>query len=147
MSTVAESVRAWLRTCPLIDPNDRFNINFLDGEPVSYTLDESPSAMVVRRYLDGTERRSKAFALANTEEYGSDFLQQVAASGFWEQLVLWIETQARRRNLPALPDGLKATKIEVTSAQYLYRAGATTARYQIQLRLEYLQTFARGAEI
>lgn len=146
MTTIAEAVREWLRTCPLIGEDDSFNINFLDAEPVSYTLDESAGSSTIRRYMDGTERKSRAFALASTSEYGPDFLQQVANSGFWEQLTGWIEQQNHARRLPKLPTGMTANKIEVTAAHYLYRAGATTARYQIQLRLEYTQTFTRGAK-
>lgn len=145
MTTVAESVRAWLRECPLIGDDDNFNINFLDAEPVSYTLDESAGSSTIKRYMDGTERKVKAFALASTAEYGPDFLQQIANSGFWEQLTGWIEQQNHARQLPKLPTGMTAHRIEVTAAHYLYRAGANTARYQIQLRLEYTQKFTRGA--
>lgn len=145
MTTIAEAVRDWLRSSPYIDENDNFNINFLDAEPVAFTLDESAGSSTIKRYMDGTERKSRAFALASTAEYGPDFLQQVANSGFWEQLTTWIEQQNHLHKLPTLPDGFKAAKIEVTAAHYLYRAGATTARYQIQLRLEYTQKFKRGA--
>ena len=145
MATVAETVRDWLRECPLIGENDQFNINYLDGEPVSYTLDESAGSSTIKRYMDGTERKVRAFALASTSDYGPDFLQQVANSGFWDQLVEWIEQRNHARQLPKLPEGKTASKIEVASAQYLYRAGATTARYQVQLRLEYTQKFKRGA--
>lgn len=145
MSAIADSVRTWLRECPLIDQNDQFNLNYLDAEPVSYTLDESAGSSTIKRYMDGTERKVRAFALASTSEYGPDFLEQVANSGFWDGLTQWIEQRNHAHQLPALPDGMTASKIEVTSAQYLYRAGATTARYQIQLRLEYTQKFTRGA--
>ena len=145
MSTIAEAVREWLRGCPLIKEGDLFNINFLDAEPVSYTLDESAGSSTIKRYVDGAERKVRAFALASTAEYGPDFLQQVANSGFWEQLTGWIEQQNHARRLPKLPEGMKAAKIEVTASHYLYRAGATTARYQIQLQLEYTQKFERGA--
>lgn len=145
MSAIADSVRTWLRECPLIDQNDRFNLNYLDAEPVSYTLDESAGSSTIKRYMDGTERKVRAFALASTSEYGPDFLEQVANSGFWDGLTQWIEQRNHAHQLPTLPDGMTASKIEVTSAQYLYRAGATTARYQIQLRLEYTQKFTRGA--
>ena len=146
MTAIADAVRTWLRECPLIGENDQFNINYLDGEPVSYTLDEGAGSSTIKRYMDGTERKVRAFALASTTEYGPDFLQQVANSGFWDQLVTWIEQRNHAHCLPQLPDGMTAAKIEVSSAQYLYRAGATTARYQIQLRLEYTQKFTRGAE-
>lgn len=145
MSAISESVRSWLRECPLISPDDQFNLNYLDAEPVSYTLDESAGSSTIKRYMDGTERKVRAFALASTSEYGPDFLEQVSASGFWDGLTQWIEQRNHAHRLPSLPTGMTATKIEVTSAQYLYRAGATTARYQIQLRLEYTQKFTRGA--
>lgn len=145
MTTIAEAVREWLQGCPQIGSDNNFNINFLEAEPVSYTLDESAGSRTIKRYLDGTERKTRAFSLASTAEYGPDFLQQIANSGFWEQITGWIETQNHARRLPKLPEGMTAAKVEVTAAHYLYRAGATTARYQIQLRLEYTQKFKRGA--
>ena len=114
---MTESVRTWLRSCPLIDQNDRFSINYLGAEPMEYTVEEVPSVPVLTKYI--------------------------ANSGFWSQLETWVEDQNRQRKYPKLDDGRQARSIEITSSHYLYEVGANTARYQIQLQLTYYQKGAR----
>lgn len=131
------TIRDWLRSCPLIDHNDRFCLDWLDAEPLAYTIEETPNTAVVRRYLDGTTMREKVWVLAAVQDYSPDTLQQIANSGFWEQLADWVEAQNKAKNFPALPEGCTPAKIEITTTHYLYRAWANTARYQVQMKLTY----------
>ena len=38
MGDALTAARTWLRECPLIDKNDRFNVNYLGDRAVEYTL-------------------------------------------------------------------------------------------------------------
>ena len=37
------AIRDWLRSCPLIDQNDRFCVDWLDAEPLAYAIEETPN--------------------------------------------------------------------------------------------------------
>ncbi|MGN0975888.1 MAG: hypothetical protein ACI4OL_07775 [Gemmiger sp.] len=137
-----ESMRSWLLACPLL-AGDRLNVNYLGDQSLEYALYEAPTQPVLRRYLDGSTQRRAAFALAAVQDYSPDILQNLAASGFWEQLTDWVELQNRRRNFPALGPGKTPRKIEVTSTHYLLRTTPSTARYQVQLALTYEQKGTR----
>lgn len=134
-----ESIRTWLRDCPLIDKKDRFNVNFLDADPICYTVEETPTSPIIKRYLDGSTVREKAFAVASRDEYGGDVLINIANSGFWEQFSDWVEQQNKSKNYPQMAEGQKPMTIEITTTHYLYEASATTARYQLQMKLTYFQ--------
>lgn len=138
-----DEIRSWLRTCPLIDQNDRFSVNYLAAEPMAFSIEETPNSPVLRRYLDGSTVRAKAWVLAAVQDYSPDTLAQIANSGFWEDFTGWVERQNRARNFPAMPEGCTAQRIEVTTTHYLYLAQANTARYQVQMQLTYFQ---RGAK-
>lgn len=128
----------------MIDDNDRFCVNYLDAEPVSFCIEETPNSPVVQRYMDGSTIREKAFVLAATQDYSSDTLSQIANSGFWEDFADWVEEQNRRRNYPAMKTGQTPRKIEITTTHYLYGTTENTARYQVQMRLTYYQKGARS---
>lgn len=132
-----DAIRDWLRTCPLIGKNDRFSVDWLDAEPLAFSIEEIPNTAVVRRYADGTTMREKAWVLAAVQDYSPDTLQQIANSGLWESFADWVEAQNKARIFPALPEGCTPAKVEITTTHYLYRAGASTARYQVQMKLTY----------
>lgn len=136
---MVSEIRDWLRTCPLIDQNDRFNVNYLGAEPIAFSIEETPNTPVVQRYLDGSTIREKTWVLAAVQDYSPDVLSQIANSGFWEQFSDWVEEQSRKKNFPQMSQGKISRKIEVTTTHYLYRAGENTARYQVQMKLIYFQ--------
>lgn len=134
-----DAIRDWLRACPFIDKKDRFNVNYLGAEPICFTVEEIPNSPIVRRFIDGSTVREKAFVVASRDEYGADVLTNIANSGFWEKFSDWIELQSKTKNFPLMPEGKQPQKIEITASHYLYEAEATTARYQIQIKLTYFQ--------
>lgn len=136
---MVDELRAWLRSCPLIDSKDRFDVNYLGAEPVCYTVDEVPTTPIIKKYLDGSTLRQKVFVVASRDAYGANVLQNIANSGFWEQFTEWVETQNAHRQYPSMRDGQTPRKIEVTTSHYLFESGADTARYQIQMALTYYQ--------
>lgn len=134
-----DAIRCWLRACPLIDRKDRFNVNYLGAVPICFTVEETPNSPVVRRYLDGSTLREKTFVVASRDDYGEDVLINIANSGFWEKFSDWVERQNRSKRFPLMSHGKQPQKIEVTTSHYLFEADATTARYQIQMKLTYFQ--------
>ena len=73
------------------------------------------------------------------EFYTMDRLQNIANSGFYEDLADWVEEQSRIGNLPVLPDGMTADSMEVMSPGYIFDMTGKTARYQMPMRLVYIK--------
>ncbi len=134
-----ENIRQWLRTCPLISKDDVFNINHLEADTISYTIDNVPGITVLQSYLNGDSIRQKSFVIASRQEYSNDVLNNISATGFWDDFELWIENQNKLKNYPTMKAGQKIQSIYVTSSYYLYSTGPDTARYQIQITVTYYQ--------
>lgn len=132
-------IRTWLRNCPFIGDDDRFNINYLDASPICFSIEETPNSPVITTYLDGSTIREKNWVLASTQDYSPDSLQQLANSGFWENFSAWVEKQNKQRIFPQMDEGQIPRKIEISTTHYLYQADTNTARYQLQMKLTYFQ--------
>lgn len=139
---IIDSLRKYIRTCPDLDTYNnaiRVNVNYLDSKTDTYSIEEVPITPILKTYVNGDTVRQYAFIFASREPYGSDVLQNIDNSGFYEKFADWIETQNDNSNLPAMDNGLEALSIEVTSTGYAFAVTEDTARYQIQLSLKYLK--------
>ena len=137
--TLIEALRSWLRTYPPLSKG-RLAVDFLPKEARTWSVDSVPCKEEVRRYLDGSSLRQFLFVLASREFKGEDLGQNVDNLAFYEGFASWVLAQDRARRLPMLGEGRTARKIEVTTSGYPFQVDEHgTARYQIQLRLEYFQ--------
>ena len=99
-----------------------------------------PCREEIKRYLDGSSLRQFLFTMSSREFKGEDIQQNTDNLAFYEAFAGWVLQQDRSGNLPALGDGRTSRKIEVTTSGYPFLVDEQgTARYQIQLRLEYFQ--------
>jgi len=137
--TITESIRDWIRGYPLIDNNLRVNIDWLPEDSTEYTIDSVPGDAVVQRYIDGSAKKQALFVFGSREPYGSDVLQNIDNSGFYEEFSKWVEEQNDAGNLPVLETGKTPIKVDVLSTAYVFQSDAETARYQIQCRLLYME--------
>ncbi|WP_419067084.1 chloramphenicol resistance protein, partial [Hominenteromicrobium sp.] len=115
--SVLAGIREYLSGCPLFD-NGLIRVNYLEGEPIAYTVDEVPAKPVVRQYTDGSSLRQAEFVIASSEYYSRDEIENLKVSGFYEQLADWLEMQSESGVLPELPRGCTAQKIEVLTNGY-----------------------------
>ena len=140
--SVLAGIREYLSGCPLFD-NGLIRVNYLEGEPIAYTVDEVPAKPGVRQYTDGSSLRQTEFVIASSEYYSRDEIENLKVSGFYEQLADWLEMQSESGVLPELPRGCTAQKIEVLTNGYCISADIQqkVQRYQIQCRLLYLREF------
>lgn len=140
--SIVEGLYQYFSDRPLLAPDRRLNIDFLPADQREYTVNVIPSTPVVKRYLDGSERRQQLFYFGSSEFWDQTALQNLENSGFYEAFSGWIEEQNRRRSFPALPDGMKPEKLECLTTGYLHsREENGNAKYQIQCRITY---FKRG---
>lgn len=141
--TIIGALQEYLDACPLLKGR-RLNVDYLTRKPLTYMISPSPVDSLVTQYHGCSALRQYVFVLASSSLYGEDTLTNIANSGFFERLEDWMRLQTKRRNLPQLPGGRRAQKLEAVSTGYLYNATATEAHYQIQCRLTYYQKGDHG---
>jgi hypothetical protein len=136
---IIDKIREYFLKCPLLDELARFNVDYLGVEPVEYTIDSQPTTPVIKRYTDGGALKQYVFVFGSREYYGSDVLQNLENSGFFERFAEWVEEQSEKGNLPELEGNKQAISMEVLTSGYLFSANEDNARYQIQCRLIYYE--------
>ena len=138
-----EAIRNYIKKLPCLNEFDeaiaRVNVNYLDGESESYSIEEVPSEPVLKTYVNGDTVRQFQFIFASREPYGSDVLQNISNSGFYEDFAGQIEKQNNDDNLPLLNEGYESQEIKVLSPGYAFQVDVDKARYQVELRLKYFK--------
>lgn len=135
--TVMESVRNWLKQYPGLD--GRLDVDFLDVDAETYSIDTIPCEEVLKRYLDGSTVKQFQFAISSRRYYEQNIKQNLSNLKFFEDLTEWVEMQVKARNLPKMDKGRTAQKMVVTSTAYPFDVSEDgKARYQMQMRFEYL---------
>ncbi len=136
--TVMQCVQKWLKTYKGL--SGRLDVDFLDEEADTYSVDTIPCEEVIKRYKDGGKVKQFQFAVSSRRFYEQNIKQNLSNLQFFEDLSYWIEEKASKKELPSMDKGRTAQKIVVTSTAYPFVVSEDgKARYQIQLRLEYFQ--------
>lgn len=139
---IIESIRNYMRNLECLDTFNnaiRVNINYLEENPDTYSIEEVPVEPVVKKYINGDSIRQYAFIFTSREPYGVDVLTNIDNSGFYEKLADEIEKNNNNEIFPLLGDGLEPLEIKVTSTGYAFAVTEDTAQYQINLRLKYFK--------
>lgn len=138
MKTIMECVQTWLKSYAGL--NGRLDVDFLDDEAETYSVDTIPCPEVVKRYRDGSCVKQFQFAVSSRCFYDQNIAQNLANLQFFADLTEWVEDKARRRELPDMDGNRTAQRIEVLSTAYPFVVSEDgKARYQTQLKLEYFQ--------
>ena len=114
----------------------KINVNYLDGENDSFSIEEVPCNQIIKKYLDGSTLRQYQFVFCGREPYGAEILQNIENSTFYEDFANEIEEKNNNDVLPTL-EGMEATSLEITSNAYTVSVTEDTAMYQINLNLKY----------
>lgn len=127
--------------CPILEELKEVNVDFLPENPDTYSIEQTPSEPVVKRYMDGTTDRQITFVFACRMFYSDELINNINNSGFFEKFQDWLFDNSEEGILPELDEGLGLIpeKIEAISSGYLYDISGdlSNARYQIQCRLLY----------
>lgn len=135
---VMQSVQKWLKTYSGL--SGRLDVDFLDEDADTYSVDTIPCEEIIKRYKDGGTVRQFQFAVSSRRYYEQNIKNNLSNLQFFEDLTAWIENKSRLRQLPVMDKGRTAQKIVVTSSGYPFDVTENgMARYQMQLRLEYFQ--------
>lgn len=137
--TVIEHLRQYFMEFPLLQ-KERLDIDCLRAPEGSYSIDSEPGD-ILQRYLDGSTVRRLPFTISGRMCYSSDIKAQAENLEFFEALDLWLSKRELLLDLPDLGEKRTARRLEVLSSAYPFVVDEDegTARYQIQLRLTYLQ--------
>ena len=136
--TIIGALREYFLACPLTGDN-RLSVDYLPEQGVAYSIDATPAQEVIQQYVSGSSLRQYLFVFRSVNDYGSDTLQNIANSGFFEQLAAWLDVQTKARHFPDLGPGRTVRKIEAQSTGYLFTMAPDAGKYQIQCRLVYFQ--------
>lgn len=136
--TVMQCVREWLRSYDGL--SGRLDVDFLDDDADTYSVDTIPCEEIIKRYRDGSVCKQFQFAVSSRRFYDQNIEQNLENLEFFEGLTRWIEGKAFARELPEMDNNRTAQKIVVTSTAYPFVVTEDgKARYQLQMRLEYYQ--------
>lgn len=137
--TVIEHLRQYFMEFPLLQ-GERLDIDCLRSKEGSYSIDSEPGD-IVQRYLDGSTVRRFPFTISGRMCYSSDLKNQAENLEFFEELEAWLAKKELFLDMPDLGEKRTTRTLEVLSSAYpfLVDENEELARYQIQLRLTYLQ--------
>lgn len=137
---IIESIRDYIGNLDCMATyNNAININFLDGEVDSFSLEEIPCTPVLKKYVDGSTLRQFEFTFCSREPYGAEIIQQIENSSFYEDFTEEIENKNHESILPIGDSNIEPISIEVTSNAYVVATEEDTAMYQINLNFKYLK--------
>lgn len=140
VSSNAEQLRTWFRSCPALAEGSRFRVDYLAENPTEYALYAVPSQIKYRENILGEEVpedfQTINYIFASKESYGPDVEQNLANLGFYDEVVLWILSQNEQRNFPTINEG-RVRSIVPTLTAYPIQIGSNAAKYQIQLKITY----------
>ena len=133
---VMKYIRDWLKQYPGL--KGRLDVDFLDEDADTYSLDTIPCEEIIKRYKDGSTIKQFQFAVSSRRYYEQNINQNLSNLDFFEGLTAWIEQKMQKKELPTMDKNRTAQKIIVTSTAYPFVVSEDgKARYQLQMRLEY----------
>ena len=139
---VIEAIRDYISNCPALETFN-VNINYLEDDFDSYSIEETPCDPIVKKYIDGSLKKQCQFVFTSKEPYSADVIGNIDNSNFYEEFSNWIETNNKEGIFPLLEEGLEPTQIKVISSPYVITTDEDKAIYQIQLNLIYLMKGSR----
>lgn len=134
MANEMEKIKEWIETCPLLEGNN-INVDYLDNDVYSYSIDKTPTQPQVVKFIDGTGGKYQiTFDFTIQLPLSPAIIDNLTNSQFGEDFMNWVETQNLIENLPDI-DG--AFSIECTSPNYVLQKQDTVAIYIIQMNFTY----------
>lgn len=128
-----ELIGEFIETCPLLNKG-KVNLDFIDSDPESYSIDETPVEPVLNYFKDGGRRLQIQFDFSIQASFST--LENIQNSKFCDKLINWIEEQNNKGNLPQI-DGIDW--IKVLGRGTIQQTTETTAIYIIPMQVAYIK--------
>ena len=133
------AIRNHILTCPYLDQEGRIGVDYLDNQPVNYSIDPVPSISILSKDILGNTQRQYLFVFASQESYGSDTLKNMQNSGFFEKFAEWFEDNTQTGELPEFGPKKTVTEIYASGLGFIESTTEDSARYAIQCGVKYEQ--------
>lgn len=130
-----ELIKEFIETCPYLD-NGKINLDFIDSDPQSYSLDETPVDPVLINFTDGGRRLQIQFDFSIQANFS--VLENIKNSKFCDNFTTWIYNQNKIDNLPKI-DGI--CWIKCLGRGTIQQTTETTAIYVIPMQVAYDEDF------
>lgn len=127
-----ELIRDFIETCPLLK-SGKVNVDYIDDEIYSYSIDETPVTTILYKFRDGGCRKQINFDFSIQAPFS--VLENIKNSRFCDDFTEWVEQQEFESNYPKIKG---AEKISCDRGTIL-RTTKTTAIYVIPMHLEYVE--------
>lgn len=132
---IIEAIREYISNLECMSTfTNAINVNYLDDEISSFSLEEIPCNPIIKRYIGGKSKKQFQFAFCSREPYGAEVLQNIDNSNFYEDFAEEIENKNNEGILPSIEG---AISIEVISSAYTVSVTEDTSLYQINLCFKY----------
>lgn len=95
-------IKEFIETCPLLK-DGKINVDYLDDEIDSYSLDQTPVVPCLKKFTDGGGGQYQiAFDFTVQAPISSRAIDNLVNSKFCEDFQYWILEQNRKKNLPKI---------------------------------------------
>ena len=146
-TSIVNGIRDYFSECPIIqNMSGKVKVDFLKDQNRIFSIEPIPSSPIVEEYLDGVKEKQYLFSLVVKFPYSDEALPNINNNELFENLSKWVEQQNEEGSLPELPEGCQAEELTVTSPGALLQVTADwkTGRYQMGMRLVYIETIQKG---
>ena len=134
-----DAIRRYLQGYPGL----RDGVLHLDGLPeqsYTYSLSVIPCQPVLKRYMDGGERRQMLFLLQSRRFFGENLPGQSENLQFFSDFDAWLRRKNAAGELPELGENRVCLEVSLVTSGYIMEAdGAGYGRYQAELSVVYFQ--------
>ena len=140
MASNIESVRAWLRKCPVLDKSNAFRIDYIGDDPTCYAIFSAPSALAFKRNILGDARLSQIqtanFYFGVSCAFGADVATNAQNISELESMIEWINVQNITKIFPAIDEGV-VLAIMPTLTPYPMNISRDAAQYRVSIQMTY----------
>ena len=114
-------IKEWIEKCNLLN-GGKINVDYLKENIGSYSIDQTPSTPIVKKYKDGCKVKQITFDFSVQAPISSKAIINLANSKFCEDFMKWVEEQNDLDNLPQI-DGIRevtctSPRIFITKNEY-----------------------------
>ncbi len=135
---IISAVRNYLLQCPVFE-KQRISVDGMITSEGAFNIGTLPVDEQVRAYIGGGALRQFVFEISKSEKTADTDKQNASNAAVFEQLSAYLKQQTKLKNLPKIPSGNTAHKIETTSCGYLEKQELDMRIYIIQCRMLYTQ--------
>lgn len=133
------ALREYLLQCPYFEKLKELGIDMLSKDANVASIDKTPIKPIVKEKVNGDSSRQVSFIIRANFEHFDELKTKIENSEFFEDVSEWIEEQNELENFPILKGNKTATKISISSSDYLVTINPNLRKacYQIQILMEY----------